>query len=111
VALNTPLVTTFVPAAPAPTGGALKLNVPLAPADDSALIVIVPVPRPVTAIQVPVTVVPFDVMTCIDVAEPVTEVVPIVAVVAKFTERVRSVVFEVTVSIPFVLDAVLTVPE
>ena len=109
--LNTPLVTTFVPVAPAPTGGALKLNVPLAPAEDNALIVIVPVPRPVTAIQVPVTVVPLAVRTCIDVEEPVMEVVPVAAAVAKFTERVRSVVFEVTVRIPFVLDAAFTVPE
>jgi hypothetical protein len=106
------LVTVFVPVVPALAGNAVKLNVPDTPEDVSVAMVSDPLPARPDAVQLPVTVVPFVVMTFITVVlVELMFVVPTAARAAKLTERVNAALFEAILRFPDGLTlAALTIP-
>jgi hypothetical protein len=116
VALNAPLVTVLVPVAPAPeapgAGTAVKKNVPDTLEDVSVAMVSEPLPPRPDAAQLPVTALPFVVITFITVVlEELMVVVPTTARAAKVIERVRAALLEATFRFPDGLTlAALTVP-
>jgi hypothetical protein len=116
VALKDPLVTVLFPVAPAPeapgAGIAVKLNVPDALEDVSVAMVSVPLPPRADAAQLPVTVVPFVVITLSTVVlVGLMVVVPTTARAAKVIESVSAELLEATFRFPDALTlAALTVP-
>ena len=106
------MVTVFVPTVPALAGSAVKLNVPDTLEDVRVAMVSDPLPPRADAAQLPVTVVPFVVMTFITVVlVELIFVVPTAARAAKLTERVSAALFEATFRVPDGLTlAALTAP-